>query len=149
MNEFSALLSSRNIDSVNDLAYEEDFDDSDDINDGYYEEAEAEYDLPQSSSPQFNQDDEAFLDEYTASPAEGYESTDAYLEKELDANIQERMRSSPSAFVNLNLNVDMNMENDLLEEELSMEEKEEDEYTVPDVVPDSGLSAREVVMLGK
>lgn len=157
MNEFSALLSSRNIQSIDDLAEEEDVAM---ISDGFLEEVEAEYDLGDDSaaaaasdsgnsddinndsSDGMNEDDEAFLEEYTATPIPGYESTDANFEQELDENIQERMTSSPNSLVNLNLDVDMDIEDLLLEEE-------EGGYIAPEVVPDSGLSAREVVMLGK
>ncbi|KAL7504947.1 hypothetical protein ACHAXN_002490 [Cyclotella atomus] len=154
MNEFSALLSSRNIQSIDDLAEEEDVAM---ISDGFLEEVEAEYDLGDDyaaaasvsgnsddinndSSDGMNEDDEAFLEEYTATPIPGYESTDANFEQELDENIQERMTSSPNSLVNLNLDVDMDIEDLLLEEE-------EGGYIAPEVVPDSGLSAREVVML--
>jgi len=133
-NMFSQLLQSRNVSKVEDLRedditvylenpidIDDDDDDDDDVNpnDAMYDESitQAEYEA-----------------EY-----DGVESniSDDELSQDLDNNLKERMLSSPQALVDLNLDLDMDLE-DL---------EEGNAYQVPTVVPDSNLSAGEVVKL--
>ena len=109
---FSQLLQSRNISNIAD------------IDDDYFQEYE------------FDDDEEEDPEEF------GEEDPDVASEEEfraeLDESIKERMLSSPQSFLDLNVEIDMDLDDD-----------EGDEYTVPEVVPDAGLSAGEVVQLGE
>jgi hypothetical protein len=138
--ELSKLLLSRNITSLDDVADEdvtsalgftrEEFDAEFNINDDDDDEDER-------IEAQDEELENAYLQEFTTRTDS--EMSDEEFNKELDTNIKERMLSSPRSFVNLNLEVDMDLG----------EGEDGEEYKVPEKVPDSNLSAGEVVKLGE
>ena len=80
------------------------------------------------------QDDLDTDDEYSGSTI-----PDSTFNSEFDKNIKERMLSSPQSLIDLNVDLDMDLEDDDGEGGVV--------YSVPEKVPDSNLSAGEVVQL--
>lgn len=126
-NMFSQLLQQRNVSKLEDLR-------EDDIS-PYLENP---IDMDDDDDDDDMEDGESItIAEYDAEYNVESDISDDELSQDLDNNLKERMLSSPQALVDLNLDLDMDLE-DL---------EEDNAYTVPAVVPDSNLSAGEVVKL--